>query len=150
MVVGQAGGVGGRLLKARCALFSLALLLSLAGCDWARKLNSLEPTQILYKRDQLTLSWDPPVTDIQGFPSEVEAYLVYYQEYGSNYWRLLDEVKASRQPQYTIHHDRLGDGEFDFAIRARSVNGKISSLHTSLDADADPISGWYVFWVQSR
>jgi hypothetical protein len=134
------------------SIVALFLALAVSGCNWIKTLSLGlgEPTQILYKQPLLTLAWDPPVTDFPGSPTEIATYQVFYQEHGSNYWILLDEVPADRHPQCTIAHDRLKDGLYDFAIRAITVSGQVSPLHTSLDSSADPISGWYVFWVKSH
>jgi hypothetical protein len=129
-------------------VIALFVVIAVSGCDWINTLSLglRKPSQIIYKQPQLTLAWDPPATDIPGTSAEVAKYQVLYQEHGSNCWILLDEIPSDRHPQYTIVHDRLKDGLYDFAIRAITVNGQFSALHTSLDSSADPISGWYVFW----
>jgi hypothetical protein len=106
--------------------------------------------QITHRSIELTLAWDPPLTDIPKRPTEVAVYQIFFREHGTSYWVLLDEIPASPHPEYTIDHERIGDGLFDFAVRAISVEGKASALHSSLDNDADPISGWYVLWLGSQ
>ena len=44
----------------------------------------------------------------------------------------------------------LGDGLFDFAVRAISVEDRASPLHCSTESNADPVSGWHVLWVGSQ
>jgi hypothetical protein len=106
--------------------------------------------EILHKSTELTLAWDPPITDIPNRPTEVAAYKIYCREHGTSDWRLLGEVPASRHPEFTVEYDQLGDGFFDFAVRAITVEGRASPLHTSLDSNADPVSGWHVLWVGSQ
>jgi hypothetical protein len=129
-------------------IFSLTVTSS--GCDWLKRITFGESMQILQKSTKLTLAWDPPMTDIPNRPTEVATYQIYGREHGTSYWRLLGEVPASRHPEFTVDHERIGNGLFDFAVRAISVEGKVSPLHTSLDSNADPVSGWYVLWVGSQ
>jgi len=115
-----------------------------------RKITFGESLQILHKSSILTLAWDPPITDIPNRSTEVVAYQIYYREHDLAYWHFLGEIPASRHPEFTISHERLGNGLYDFAVRAITADGRASPLHTSLDGDADPISGWHVFWVYSQ
>jgi len=120
------------------------------GCDLLKRFSLGESMQMVHRSTRLTLAWDPPITDIPNRPTEVAAYQIYYREHGTQYWRFLGEIAASRHPEYTIDFQRVGNGLFDFAVRAITVEGRASSLHTSLDSDADPISGWHVLWVGSQ
>ena len=129
-------------------IFSLTVTSS--GCDWLKRITFGESMQILQKSTKLTLAWNPPLTDIPNRPTEVATYQIYCREHGTSHWRLLGEVPASRHPEFTVDHERIGNGLFDFAVRAISVAGRVSPLHTSLDSNADPISGWYVLWVGSQ
>jgi hypothetical protein len=126
------------------------VLLGQSGCDWLKRITFGESMQILYKSSDLTLAWDPPLTDIPNRPTEVETYQIYCREHGTDYWRFLGEVPASPHPKYTLEHGLLGDGLYDFAIRAITQSGQVSPLHSSLDSNADPVSGWYVFWVNTE
>ncbi len=128
------------------AIFSACLFLS--GCGLPT-FKLAEYNQVMQKSAQLTLAWDPPLTDITGMPTEVDSYRIYYREHGTFYWRILGEAPANENPQYTVEHEQLGDGLYDFAVRAVTVSGQVSPLHSSLDSSADPMSGWYVFWVES-
>jgi hypothetical protein len=121
-----------------------------SGCNWLKLITFGESMEILHKSYELTLAWDPPLTDISNRPTEVAAYQIYCREHGTSYWRYLGEVPASRHPEFTVDYERVGDGLFDFAVRAISVEGRASPLHTSLDSNADPVSGWYVLWVGSQ
>ena len=128
-------------------IFSVCLFL--IGCGWP-SFTPGEYIQILYKSPRLTLAWDPPLTDIPNMPTAVASYVVYYRDHGTFDWQVLDEILANENPQYTVEHEQLGDGLYDFAISAITVGGQVSPLHSSLDSSADPISGWYVFWVKSE
>ena len=130
-------------------LIVFSVCLFLIGCDWLRTFTLGEYIQIVHKSPRLTLAWDPPLTDSPNRPTEVASYVIYYREHGTIGWQLLDEIPANENPQYTVDHKQLGDGLYDFAIRAIAVGGDSSPLHSSLDSSADPISGWYVFWVKS-
>ena len=132
------------------AAIFLTVLLGLSGCGWLKLIAFGEPMQILHKSADLTLAWDPPLTDIPNRPTEVEKYQIYCREHGTSYWRFLDNVLASPHPEYTVEHGLLGDGLYDFAIRAITQSGQASPLHSSLDSNADPVSGWYVFWVNTE
>ena len=125
----------------------ISIVLTSVGCDWLKRITLGESVQILHKSYTLTLAWDPPITDIPDRRTEVEAYQVYCRKHGTSYWRLLAEVPASPHPEYTIEHESIGNGLYDFAVRAITVEGRASALHTSLDNNADPISGWHVFWI---
>ena len=124
-----------------------SLVVATAGCNWLKRITFGESIQILHKSRELTLAWDPPSGDLPGRSTEVAAYQIYCREHGTSYWRLLAEIPASRNPEYTIDHERVGSGLFDFAVRAISVEGSASRLHSSLDSSADPVSGWYVLWI---
>jgi hypothetical protein len=126
------------------------LAVATSGCNWLKRITFGESIEILYKSYELTLAWDPPLRDIPHMPTEVAAYQIYFREHGSSDWSFLGEVPASRHPEYTIDHEQIGSGLFDFAVRAISVEGKASPLHTSLDSNADPVSGWHVLWVGSQ
>ena len=106
--------------------------------------------QILHKSTKLTLAWDPPIKDIPNLPTEVVGYKIYYRDHGTSSWRLLSEIPASPHPEYTLEYDRVGGGLYDFAVCAITTDGQTSPLHTSLDSNADPISGWHVLWVESQ
>ena len=128
-----------------------SLLFFSTGCSWFDwiEFKPAVSLQIVHTSAQLTLAWDPPVTDIPRSPSEVGSYRIYCRDRGTLYWRYLGEVEADLHPQHTISHDTLGDGLYEFAVQAVTIEGRVSPLHTSLDSSADPISGWYAFWLKS-
>jgi hypothetical protein len=128
---------------------ALLLAISATGCDWIRSIALFDSMQVEYKSPKLTLAWDPPPSDIPDLPTEVIRYQIYCREHGTSGWRFLGELPAASHPEYTVEHSQLGDGLFDFAVRDITKDGRASPLHTSLDSNADPVSGWYVLWVQS-
>lgn len=65
-------------------------------------------------------------------------------------WNLLVEIPATPHPALTIKHSDLGDGEYDFAVRAVNSNDVASSIHSSLDASANPFGGWYILWFTTK
>jgi hypothetical protein len=109
-----------------------------------------EPMELCQRSDRLTLAWDPPFTDVARTPLKVVSYEIFYREHGGACWSQLDEIDASSRPEYTIRAGQLHDGLYDFAVRAVSQNGQVSSLHSSLDNSADPISGWFVLWINEE
>lgn len=125
----------------------LACLALTGGCRWLRDLTYGQSYQVVHKGSHLTLAWDPPVSDIPNEPTEVASYQVYSRQDDSPHWRYLGEVPGVRHPEYTVEHRLLGDGLYEFAVRAITVGGHVSPLHTSLDSSADPICGWLVLWL---
>ena len=125
-----------------CIVFFLV-----AGC---RLIASAPSHQVIHKSASLTLQWDPPANDVHHNPNRAASYIIYYRDYGANYWRVLDIIPADANPQYTVEHARLGDGAYVFAVQSISASSSRSPIHTSLDNSADPLSGWYVFWVKSE
>ena len=63
---------------------------------------------------------------------------------------MLDVIVAVEYPTYDIYHSDLGNGFYDFAVQTVYKDGWESSLHTSLDQNANPINGWRLFWVISE
>jgi hypothetical protein len=88
---------------------------------------------------QITLQWTASSDAITG-------YDVYYRAHGTASWILLGQAAVDPTPQYTILHSILGNGSFDFAIDAVNAYEVKSGLHTSLDATAQPSTGWYLEW----
>ena len=127
-----------------------ALTVCMGGCNWLRRFTMGESMEILHRSAELTLTWDPPLTDIHNNSMKVASYKIYYRHHGTSTWTFLDEISASSHPEYTVEHDRIGDGVYDFGVRAVTISGQASALHSSLDNSADPISGWYVFWVNTE
>ena len=128
---------------------ALTLAVSATGCFLILATAHGDCVEIVHKTPKLTLAWDPPLSDIPNRPTEVASYQIYCREHGTPYWRFLGEIPATLHPEYIVQHSLLGDGLFDFAVRSIAKDGRASALHSSLDNNADPISGWYVLWAQS-
>jgi len=126
------------------AIIAAALTVA-AGCS----LDSMtEAVMVSVDGQSLTLAWDPPST-IGGL-DRVAGYSVWYKRYSSPYWTLLGEIPAYQAPQYTVSHERVGDGLFVFAVSSIDDAGRTSEMHSSLDWTASPMTGWYVSWMRKR
>ena len=91
--------------------------------------------------ESFTLAWDPSDGDITG-------YEVYYRPHGSDAWTELGTTGAS-DTQFAVSNAILDYGTYEFAVAATIDGGETSDYHTSLDATADPDSGWYLEWTSS-
>jgi hypothetical protein len=91
--------------------------------------------------EQITLAWDAP-------PEAVSSYDVYCRSHGTSSWQVMGSVSAVPQPEYTVLHSTLGNGEYDFAVIAVNDQGDRSDYHTSLDPTAQPDTGWYLVWYR--
>lgn len=87
---------------------------------------------------QVILAWDPHA-------GVVQSYRVYFRLHGNEDWVYLGDVSPDPDPQYTVEHSMLGNGEYDFGVTA-VIDGAESSLHSSLDPTASPTTGWYLKW----
>jgi hypothetical protein len=129
-----------------------ALAATLSGCvlpDYAAFLKtdaqgnaqtpSASQTMITTSSDPIVLEWDPPATT-------VSKYGVYFRVHGQADWTKLGEAPADPHPSYSVYKASIGLGEFDFAVDSIGTGGDASAFHTSLDATANPGSGWYVKW----
>jgi hypothetical protein len=103
-----------------------------------------QPDEIASIATQLTLAWNPPSSG----SAQVVSYTIEYRAHGTSAWHTLVSIPATSQPSYTVQHSAVGNGSFDFAVSSVDSTGATSPLHTSLDASADPSSGWYVTWGQ--
>jgi len=92
--------------------------------------------------DTITLEWDPPPA--------VSLFRLYYSRHNTDRWYPLGELPASDDPVFVVHHDDVGDGDFDFGVSSVSSQGVESQLHTSYDFSSSPVGGWHVRWVLSR
>jgi hypothetical protein len=117
-----------------------ALLSACAVPGW----HSADSTQVLVRSSSISLAWDPPPTT-----ATVTAFRVYCRPHGGGSWVFVGETPATARPTYTVQHEQVGNGAWDFAVQSVSLDYEGSSLHTSLDAGASPLTGWYVLWLQS-
>jgi hypothetical protein len=136
------------LLLSACPLYNPAAFIKDQSASGAQTQTSpsgqgqAAPADIASTATQATLQWDPPAVDA----SQVVSYTISYRVHGTTTWTTLASVPASAQPQYTVLRSTLGSGSFDFAVMSVDGAGATSPLHTSLDATADPTTGWYLTW----
>ena len=123
-------------------LFSIIYLY---GCQ-----NFYEPMQILSHAEYIVLEWVPPSINEKSEFLNVESYMLYYRKVYNGGWVFLGEAPPAKILNYTVYHSDLGDGLFEFAVRAVYSNTLKSSLHTSSDQYADPLGGWFLLWIRSR
>jgi len=133
------------------AILIALYLASASGCGWVRDVDrgAADSREIVYQSPRLTLAWDPPISSVAGTTTEIAKYYLYFRERGSLSWWYLGAAAASPHPQYTVHHQRLGDGFWEFAVSAVTAQGGASDRHSSVDECADPFGGWFVFWLRS-
>jgi hypothetical protein len=127
-----------------------ALILITGGCSLylVQNLATLGSTpdpdtgvvMVLCTDDEVTLAWTPPLEVISTFK-------IYYRVHKSGSWILLDEIPSEDNPEYTLYHSDFGNGEFEFGVVAVDGSAAESEMHTSLDASAQPSSGWYLAWA---
>lgn len=91
--------------------------------------------------ENFTLAWDPSDGDVTG-------YEVYYRPHGDDTWTELGTTGAS-DTQFEVSSAILDYGTYEFAVAATIDGGGSTDYHTSLDATADPDSGWYLEWSSS-
>lgn len=111
------------------------------------KSSEAGPVQIFRNTDSIRLAWNAVTTDVNGDPTYIDHYNVYYRARGSTTWTFLGEAPDIQDPWYEIWHSDIGDGYWEFAVVAVDVNGNESGYHTSLDQNANPAGGWYLLWV---
>jgi len=98
----------------------------------------VEPERIVLNTAEFTLMWDPPAVSGVSFK-------LYSRPQGSSTWSVLLDNLVS--PQATINQTHLSYGTYEFAVSSVNASGDESVLHTSLDANADPSTGWFIEWV---
>ena len=89
--------------------------------------------------ESFTLAWDPASGDVTG-------YEVYYRPHGSDSWTELGTT-GTTDTQFEVSSSILDYGTYEFAVAATIDGGGTTDYHTSLDATADPDSGWYLEWT---
>ena len=87
-----------------------------------------------------SIAWD---TD----SSSDEYYRIYARARGTYEWTFIEEITAAPSPEFEVNTTKLSFGTWEFAVSA--VEGGVESdLHTSMDDNADPVSGWYIDWIE--
>jgi hypothetical protein len=130
----------------RNKLYQLSLmqafsLITLVGCALATSPKG--PLLIKYSQDTLVLAWDDEQDGIQGSPSTVAYFNIYFRSLGTMDWNYLSSTPDSNA-SVTIR--RIGDGKYEFAVQSVMNNGTKSELHSSAEFSASPAGGWYLQW----
>jgi len=137
-----------RFLIRSVLLAAISSVLLTSGCRWIDIVTAVPPksespgstlSQITSQADSVTLAWDPST-------GEVAAYKIFYRQHGTESWSVLTEVPAQAEPSLILYHSDFGNGSFDFGVEAVADTGAESPMHSSLDATAQPTSGWYLTW----
>ena len=125
----------------------LVILISSLGVFFYSCQYTAKPQLIVVHDDTITLSWDPPDFNTLEVIWPIVSYKVFYRRYGGFSWSLIAEVEAKQRLAYTLNHDEVGDGLYEFAVSAMNEKNYMSTLHTSIDQNANPFGGWYVLWL---
>ena len=80
-----------------------------------------DPAEVLSSEAQITLAWDPP-------PSAVDTYKLLFRIHDTQDWYLIEQITAEPSPQYTVLNDDLGNGMFDFGVKAVDSGSEESVL----------------------
>lgn len=98
------------------------------------------PTEVKNAGTEVTLAWDPP-------PTPIQAYELFFRIHDATDWySLIAGLPSDPAPQYTVQHAAVGNGIFDFGVKAVSAEAVESSMHLSLETSAQPETGWYLVW----
>ena len=101
-----------------------------------------DPSGLTSSAAEVTLAWDPP-------PSSIQAYKLFFRIHDTSSWlSLIDNLPADPSPQYTVQHIAVGDGIFDFGVKAVNAEAAESNMHISVETTAQPDTGWYLVWEQ--
>lgn len=99
-----------------------------------------DPAAVNKSADSITLAWDPP-------PSAVAKYRVFFRIHDTSTWYSLeDNLTAESEPEYTVQHEDVNSGIFDFGVVAVNSEALESNMHQSLENTAQPETGWYLIW----
>ena len=81
-------------------------------------------------------------------PSNVQYYNIYYRAHGDSTWIFLNTAPPNAFPSFTVEYSDLSDGLWDFGVSSVDNDNIESEIHSSLDIEADPTTGWYLLWVE--
>jgi hypothetical protein len=95
----------------------------------------------------IILEWDAPPEAKLLPPGTQLHYLVYYRKQSEDWWRLIRETVGETNASIA-QSDVGGDGVYVFGVKAVSSSGVATGIATSLDFNAEPIGGWYIFWTK--
>ena len=118
-------------------------LIGLMGYDPETGNNSLRQPAVAVqvKNESFTLRWKE-----FGDATNVNVYRVYYREHGTALWHPISEISVGEVLELTIDTTMMDYGTWDFGIIPIYDSGETGDMHTSLDADAKPATGWYLDW----
>lgn len=97
-------------------------------------------SEIVVTGDHFTLYWDESLEDVL-------EYRLFVRERGGETWQPLGSGLSD--PSARITTGELVHGSYEFAVSYVNLLGVESELHSSLDATADPDTGWYLTWNHS-
>ena len=144
----QSGKMNGRIIRYIFYFIILVQSICLVSCNL--KLKPPGPREIIIKATNITLGWDPPINDIPRSPMEVDRYTIYYRRVEEEDWNLCGSSPRVKEPKFQISFYRLGVGKYEFGVSSTTVSGETSEIHASSDFDADPMPGWYIYWIGSQ
>jgi len=96
-----------------------------------------EATKLSASGEEFSLVWNDDAS--------AATYNVYKRVHGDDKWTVLAAKVVSTT--LIITTSMLPYGAYEFAVSYVSVDGVESILHTSLDATADPDTGWFLEWA---
>lgn len=122
----------------------LIIVVSTGSCSFLFS-NMTHAMEIIVKGNYFTIEWDNPVylekTD------NIQSYRIYIRRHGYHYWQQVDEVEYLKGPSCTIKRNDFPPGKYDVGVSAVNHEGMESAIHSSMDTDASPQGGWYIFWI---
>ena len=113
---------------------------SLSTVDETVLFEVLDYEEIFLSGEAFTMAWDASGSD------NVATYTVYIREFGTDLWLVFSSVDVSETPNLIIEPSMLQEGEWEFGVSEVHTTGEEGDIHSSLDANAIPTTGWYLKW----
>ena len=95
---------------------------------------------ITLTEDPFTIAWNA------SGEADIVGYSVFIRTFGAEDWLLLESIEASETTTLTIEPSEIDAGEWEFGVLEVDTEGTESAIHSSLDPNAIPTSGWYLEW----
>jgi hypothetical protein len=134
----------------RAGRLSITLLLAalpsvLAGCGWLAYRG--DPKEVVLWGDEFIIAWD--ASTLPEASENVVRYRLYYRRFPSygGTWLSLGSTAADDSTVFHVDGSSLRPGKYEFGVRAIDAEGRYSEIHRSTDANADPVTGWYLNWL---
>ncbi|MBI9097868.1 MAG: hypothetical protein JEY91_05300 [Spirochaetaceae bacterium] len=126
-------------------IFGLIILLLNSSCRLP--LMKADYLEIDVKGESFTITWEDNLN--RGFRSinRTDKYIIYTRTHGAISWKVLDEIDATADPEFSIDYTMLDPGIYDLGVSSVNLRGQESDIHSSLDMTADPFCGWYIKWI---